>query len=66
MNQLKDDFLSTVSHELRTPLSNMNSALHMLQLFLQQPGLFNEQAETLRIKPERAFQYLEVMRSQYQ
>lgn len=66
LNQLKDDFLSTVSHELRTPLSNMNSALHMLQLFLQQPGLFSEQAETLRIKPDRAFQYLQVMRSQYQ
>lgn len=66
LNQLKDDFLSTVSHELRTPLSNMNSALHMLQLFLEQPGLFSEQAETLRIKPDRAFQYLDVMRSQYQ
>lgn len=66
LNQLKDDFLSTVSHELRTPLSNMNSALKMLQLFLQQPGLFSDQAETLRIKPDRAFQYVEIMQGQYQ
>jgi len=66
LNQLKDDFLSTVSHELRTPLSNMNSALQMLQLFLKQPGLFGDQIDTLRIKPDRAFQYLEIMRSQYQ
>ncbi|WP_448570251.1 sensor histidine kinase [Trichothermofontia sp.] len=65
LNQLKDDFLSTVSHELRTPLANMNSALKMLQLFLQQPGLFSDQAETLRIKPDRALQYLDIMQAQY-
>lgn len=66
LNQLKDDFLSTVSHELRTPLANMNSALKMLQLFFQQPGLFSDQAETLRIKPDRAFQYLTIIQAQYQ
>jgi GAF domain-containing protein len=40
LNQLKDDFLSTVSHELRTPMANIKMATHMLEVVLQQAGLF--------------------------
>ncbi|WP_448562853.1 PAS domain S-box protein [Trichothermofontia sp.] len=67
LNRLKDDFLSTISHELRTPLSNMNNAIQMLELFLAQPNLFHEDAETtLRLKPSRAASYLQILRHQYQ
>ena len=37
LHQVKDTFLSTVSHELRTPLSNINMAIHMLELSLKEP-----------------------------
>ncbi|MBD2034871.1 GAF domain-containing protein [Leptolyngbya sp. FACHB-321] len=40
LNQLKDDFLSTVSHELRTPMANIKMATHLLEMVLQQAGLF--------------------------
>ncbi len=67
LNRLKDDFLSTISHELRTPLSNMNNAIQMLELFLAQPNLFQENAEVnLRLTPSRAISYLQILRHQYQ
>jgi PAS domain S-box-containing protein len=57
LHQLKDDFLGTVSHEFRTPLSNMNMAIQMLDLIVQQPDRFTD-------KQPRLSRYLEILRKQ--
>ncbi|MGP1387251.1 MAG: GAF domain-containing protein [Thainema sp.] len=43
LNQLKDDFLSTVSHELRTPMSSIQMATEMINVYLRQQGLLNDE-----------------------
>ncbi|GAB4152224.1 MAG: hypothetical protein Fur0046_31750 [Cyanobacteria bacterium J069] len=59
LNQLKDDFLSTVSHELRTPMSNIKMAIQMLELFLQQAGVLDDE-------PTRANRYFRILREESQ
>lgn len=43
LDRLKEDFLSTISHELRTPLSNIQMAVRMLVILLEQQGLLNSE-----------------------
>lgn len=59
LNQLKDDFLCTVSHELRTPMSNINLAVCLLEVLMQQEGLF----ET---KSSQASRYLQILQDECQ
>lgn len=40
LNQLKDEFLDSVSHELRAPISNIRMAAQMLEVRLQQLGIY--------------------------
>ncbi len=42
LNQLKDQFLSAVSRELRAPISNIRMAAQMLEVRLQQLGIYDE------------------------
>jgi len=49
VNRLIHDFLSTVSHELRTPLSVIRMSARLIELALQQEGLFT--AEQLAAHP---------------
>lgn len=57
LHLLKDTFLSTVSHELRTPLSNMNMAIRMLSLVINQTDQFTD-------AQPRLVHYLEILETQ--
>lgn len=61
LNDLKDDFLATTSHELRTPLSNIKLAIRMLEVILNQKGIFNLEGAA---KAESITRYLTVLRDQ--
>lgn len=58
LNHLKDDFLSTVSHELRTPMSNIKMSAEMLEMVLEERGIFQEDS--------RAVQYFQVLSGECQ
>lgn len=58
LNHLKDDFLSTVSHELRTPMSNIKMSAEMLEMVLEERGIFTEDS--------RAVQYFQVLSGECQ
>lgn len=59
LNRLKDDFLNTVSHELRTLMASIKMATSMLEIVLKQAGVLDAQ-------PNRAAQYLQILRHECQ
>ncbi|HEY9623156.1 MAG TPA: ATP-binding protein [Crinalium sp.] len=61
LNQLKDDFLSTVSHELRTPLANIKMSIKMLEIVLDQQGMFTPESNP---SFQALTRYMEILRNQ--
>jgi PAS domain S-box-containing protein len=45
LNLLKDDFLKTISHELRTPIASIKIATEMLEILIDQSGVFQDKLQ---------------------
>lgn len=58
LNQLKEEFFSTIAHELQIPIANIKTAIQMLELILEQQGVFSSELNQESTQIIRYFQIL--------
>lgn len=61
LNRLKEEFFSTVAHELQTPIANIKTVLQMLEVILDQQGVFSAE---LNQEPTQAIRYFQILHAQ--
>lgn len=61
LNQLKEEFFSTIAHELQTPIANIKTAIQMLELILDQQGVFSSE---LNQEPTQTIRYFQILHDQ--